>query len=85
MNDKYENLTAVSTLQKKLLKYGDFENLIISWEELGTLFSQAKQLEKWQIVDSFNISRKLICNGEQYYDETFPEKEPKPPVYKKKK
>lgn len=82
LKGKYGNLTAVSLLGRKLLKFGDFENLTISWRELGVILEEAKQLEKWQIIDSFNISRKLICNGEQYYNETFPEPEPK---YKKKK
>lgn len=68
---KYGNMTAINILQNKLIKYGDLENLTISWEQLGKILAEVKQLERWQIVDAFTLSRSLICNGEQYYETHF--------------
>ncbi len=44
-------------------------------EEREKLFSQAKEMEKQQIVDAFNVGFKdtglSFLQGEQYYKETF--------------
>jgi hypothetical protein len=62
--------TAVEWLQSEMLK-GKFN--------VKTIFEQAKEMEKQQIIDAFNLGQQkeakqeFWTKGEQYYNETFNE------------
>jgi hypothetical protein len=60
-----EGMTAVEWLMKQLLKYG-----FITVHDL----KKAKEIEKEQIVDAWDLSRRDIdypANGEEYYNDNY--------------
>jgi hypothetical protein len=71
--------TAVEWLEEKyrsLLIEADFNDthIFVFDERRNELFKQAKQMEKEQIVNSWNFSRRYIdypADGEKYYNETY--------------
>jgi len=73
--------TAVQYLQQELDKYilyleGNHKAEKYKIQELISAFEKAKQLEKQQIVDTFQDSRILsvtnnCSSGEQYYNENY--------------
>jgi len=50
------------------------------WEQVNEIFKQAKEMEKQQIIDAFNLGQQkeakqeFWTKGEQYYNETFKNK-----------
>ena len=76
------NQTAVEWLGKELESYGDPQFCKIEWEQLDSLFEQAKEMEKEQIMDAAKImlEGKIILfnsteigdgRAEQYYNKQF--------------
>jgi hypothetical protein len=75
--------TAVEWLVKELESFGDPKSCKIKWEQLDLLFNQAKEMEKEQIVDAYEIGfadawddaryddEPKYAGAEQYYKETF--------------
>ena len=67
--------TAVEWLVKELNNL--HPDLILSlkmWDDINNLITQAKQMEKEQIIDSFDEGFKYDIHnggGEQYYNETY--------------
>ena len=73
--------TAVEWLQEQLkdVKYNPLEKNGYS-NALERLFKQAKEMEKQQIIDAFNLGQQkeakqeFWTKGEQYYNEQFKKK-----------
>lgn len=75
---KFKNMTSIEWLNKELEYFGDPDRCIISWKELDSLIEQAKEMEKQQIVDTWDMGRfniDALGNGEEYYNETYESKE----------
>jgi hypothetical protein len=66
--------TAVEWLVKELESYGNTQFCKIEWEQLDLLIEQAKEMEKEQIIDAYNIgsydTSEKQFRPEQYYNET---------------
>jgi hypothetical protein len=69
--------TAVEWLENQLETYGDSGYCKIEWETLDELFEQAKEMEKEQIMQSYNDGKSAVIHIEQnksldqYYNETY--------------
>jgi hypothetical protein len=68
--------TAVEWLAKELESYGDPQFCELEWEQLDLLITQAKELEKQQIIKAVYDSMGTnidpnIGRAEQYYNETY--------------
>ena len=70
--------TAISWLKDMLeWNYGDPQMLEISWENLDDLLERAKQMEKEQIMQSYNDGKSAVIHIEenksleQYYNEIY--------------
>jgi hypothetical protein len=59
----------------ELENYGDTQVCKITWEDLDSLFEQALEMEKEQIIlaneDCSTNKLGEFINGEQYYNETY--------------
>jgi hypothetical protein len=62
LNQNKMKQTAVEWLGKELESYGDPQFCKIEWEQLDLLIKQAKEMEKQQIIDSFEIVKKPLVN-----------------------
>jgi hypothetical protein len=69
--------TAIEWLEKEMYKL-DYDRHFSTFKEFdiekGKLWNQAKQMEKEQIIDSFDEGFKYDINnggGQQYYNETY--------------
>jgi hypothetical protein len=71
--------TAVEWLESKINKYIDYyegkrDAMPYSLTDLDSAVQQAKEMEKQQIVNSWDLSRRDIdypADGEKYYNETY--------------
>jgi hypothetical protein len=80
--NKVEKQTAVEWLINQIEEKGDARKtpyttiieLNLDTSEYNELIKQAKEMEKEQIVNSWDLSRRdidYLANGEQYYKETY--------------
>lgn len=64
--------TAVEWLEFEINRRGPKENNPPQW--LKELYNKAKELEKEQIMSSFEEGHTAVVNSEQYYSKTFKSK-----------
>ena len=71
-------MTAVEWLKKELEEYGTNADLELDWTTFDKLVDQAKEMEKEQIIDSFDEARTYVLKnvwkhdyGKRYYQETY--------------
>jgi hypothetical protein len=74
-NKMESKMTAIKWMVTELESYGDTHVCKITWEDLDSLFEQALEMEKEQIIlaneDCSTNELGEFISGEQYYNETY--------------